>query len=72
MLKRTICWECARTRGKNKCSWVEDFVPIEGWEVTEKSFSNGPKIIQSLDVHSCPQFIQYEKKRKFRQMRGRF
>ena len=48
--KETLCWNCKRACGANKCTWAECFRPVAGWdaEKTELGYL----------VKSCPQYIE--------------
>lgn len=57
----TLCWDCARAIGprSNRCSWANDFEPVDGWEAefTVVHAGNAGETTSYL-VRSCPEFVR--------------
>ena len=53
---QTLCWNCANAVGK--CSWSQDFVPVEGWTAEKTARECNGNIVASYTVLKCPQFIK--------------
>ncbi len=50
----TLCWRCANNTGK--CSWSEDFTPVEGWKAIKQVIRNANgELMDSYHVIYCPQ-----------------
>lgn len=71
MSKSTLCWNCGVhfPECKTKCSWDDDFKPVDGWVADKTTIHNRYKnkdgeiintSIESFCVHSCPLFITQE------------
>lgn len=61
--KNTLCWYCTRTiDGSQYCPWVDDGVPVKGWEVSDvRPIEPGRQcfgIQKTCNVDSCPLFIR--------------
>lgn len=55
----TLCWECGNAYGG--CSWSRTFTPVEGWDaqyVRRVYKSKDAHILDSYEVHSCPEFVE--------------
>ena len=50
MSVQTLCYQCGRACGKNKCSWSESFIPVPGWNVIYDKGND------SYTVIDCPLF----------------
>jgi len=56
--KSTLCWTCQNGYA-NKCPWMTDFTPVEGWEA-EKTviMDNIREPIDSYLVIKCPMYVK--------------
>ena len=53
----TLCWRCARSTGKNMCSWARSFGPVTGWDAQPTTLASSQgKMRDSFHVRSCPQY----------------
>lgn len=50
----TLCWTCKNAIGK--CSWSNNFEPIENWEATPTHVGNNINGYHSYKVIKCPSF----------------
>lgn len=62
-MKNSICWYCKRLTDENHfCPWVDDGVPVDGWEIEDEHKIDGSLISTGTDktctVCSCPLFIK--------------
>ena len=48
--QETICWDCKRSCGKNKCQWANNFTTIKGWDAEQNDLG--------FLVKSCPEYIE--------------
>ena len=48
-----LCWNCKKATGG--CSWVDDFVPVIGWDATPTVVD---EIEESFEIKSCPEFVE--------------
>lgn len=56
----TLCWICDKAGGK--CSWSNDFTPIDGWKAIPTKLSVGcGNFIDSFDVYECPEFEPFRR-----------
>ena len=58
----TICWDCQRAVGKDRCCWADNFKPVKGWNAIRndlKSTPNGGLVISYI-VLCCPLFVPDE------------
>lgn len=57
----TLCWDCSRAVGprSHRCSWANDFKPVDGWEAEFTIVHAGNAgDTTSYFVHKCPEFIR--------------
>lgn len=63
--EQTLCWQCLRSYKGARCSWAQNFIPVEGWEAVYspvKSFRTyrSPGAYEMMDsymVRKCPEFL---------------
>lgn len=60
-LRESICWSCANATNGNKCKWVKNFTPIEGWKAIKKNiaYSNGDG--ETYEIRYCPNYVYDER-----------
>lgn len=56
--KSTLCWTCQNGYA-NKCPWMTDFTPVEGWEAEKTVIrDNIREPIDSYLVIKCPMYVK--------------
>lgn len=58
---KTLCWQCANATDGNKCSWVRDNTPVDGWEAEKTEIQYGYNITKSYSIKKCPLFKEGRK-----------
>ena len=52
----SLCWDCSKSIGEDKCPWASSYEPIEGWLAHKtKKASTGDNSYSYLVVE-CPLF----------------
>ena len=52
----SLCWDCGRSVGENKCPWASCFKPIEGWRAYKTKKACSGEDNYSYLVVECPLF----------------
>lgn len=50
----SVCWSCGRT--SNECSWMRDFIPVNGWKAKRYDYISNECPGDSYIVTFCPKF----------------
>lgn len=56
----TLCWDCQRAAGADRCCWADRFEPVPGWEAVKTKTMMG---LTSYAVKNCPAFLRDKKRR---------
>ncbi len=56
----SLCWDCQRAAGADRCCWADKFEPVPGWEAVETKTMMG---LTSYAVKNCPAFLRDKKRR---------
>lgn len=53
----TLCWECANSVNGDKCPWVKDFTPVNGWDAEPDLIWYNTPLVDGVVKHEQPSYI---------------
>ena len=56
----SLCWDCQRAAGADRCCWADKFEPVPGWDAVKTKTMTG---LTSYAVKNCPAFLRDKKRR---------